>query len=341
MNRARIAACAIVILGWATALRGQTAEGDILRGQGVFLEGAGLYRLYSAEGRSIDADTLIKLDRWNREVFAGYLRARAARMARERSVTNAAAGRARAEAREREDRHRTAATDDDIVSGDALNTLLLDLSDPSIPAASWASAAVPLPAGLSIGSLFFRFAPPLGKEASVLGTNLIALGRLDPARGWPAYLPPEAVGRECRAYEAAYRVVLEQCRKGALTLESVLDLDRALAALQSRVARAVPADRGFRVAAERYVREMQAATRIFDASTVDYVQEMIRDSHDARPQTVAELLAFMRKYRLVFASAEGRPRDGESYRKLYNLLRAQKDKLGKRPDEHPSFLDDP
>ena len=58
MNRARIAACAIVILGWATALRGQTAEGDILRGQGVFLEGAGLYRLYSAEGRSIDADTL-------------------------------------------------------------------------------------------------------------------------------------------------------------------------------------------------------------------------------------------------------------------------------------------
>src|SRR5262249_32564891 len=85
------------------------------------------------------------------------------------------------------------------------------------------------------------------------------------------------------------------------------------------------------------------ATRIFEASTIDFAQEMIRDTREYSPETVGELLAFLRKYRLYFASAEGRPDDGDVYRTLFALLREQKARLGLPvlpPDLAPQPLTD-
>ena len=47
--------------GWGVG----TAEGDIARGMGLFLEGAGFYEKQTAEARSIDTDTVM---RWNEYV---------------------------------------------------------------------------------------------------------------------------------------------------------------------------------------------------------------------------------------------------------------------------------
>jgi hypothetical protein len=113
-------------------------------------------------------------------------------------------------------------------------------------------------------------------------------------------------------------------------------LDSALLTLRAKVKAVVPAARHFRATADRYVGDLQAATRIFDATTIDFAQEMIRDTHEYMAQTVAELLAYMRKYRLLFASAEGRPEDGETYRLLYGLLRQQKEKLNLPVVQQPS-----
>lgn len=230
-------------------------------------------------------------------------------------------------------------TYEDIVRGDALNALLLDLSDPLISSSSWRFAQVPLPAGVSIRSLFFRFAPKLGdKSSTTLSGNLIALGRLDQSKGWPIYLPEDKLGAERRAYEAAYRRLLDQCEKGKLNLDDVIRLDATIVALKSKVKIAVPDTRKFRETAVRHVDYMQAATKIFDASTIDFVQEMIRDTHDFQPQTVGELLAFMRKYRLLFASAEGRPDDGDLYLLLHGLLRQQKEGLERGTEDKPATV---
>jgi hypothetical protein len=67
---------------------------------------------------------------------------------------------------EKEERLRTYPTDDDVVSGDALNALLVDLSDPMISPSSWRAVPVNLPGGISIRSLFFRFAPRFGNKNS-------------------------------------------------------------------------------------------------------------------------------------------------------------------------------
>jgi uncharacterized protein (TIGR03067 family) len=309
--------------------RGSTAQGDILRGEGVYLRGKGIYDLYSAKGRRIDAGTEIMIQKWNQQVYAAYMRERAAHIQSKKNRTTAAQAATLQKMAEREERLRTSPTDDDIVSGDALNALLVDLSNPMISYSSWRAAPVALPAGISIRSLFFRFAPRLGdRNSSRLTNNLIALGRLDQSRGWPIFIPEDKVGPECRAYERTHRELLDECEKKTLKLEVVTNLDAALAALKAKVSTTVPTERNFRTAAMKYIADMQAATNIFDASTIDFAQEMIVDTHEYQPQTVGELLAFLRKYRLFFASAEGRPDDGDLYRALFGSMQKQKESLG-------------
>lgn len=231
---------------------------------------------------------------------------------------------------------RTNPTAQEIIRGEALNALLIDLSNPAITSSAWRLAQVSLPDGLSIRSLFFRFSPKLGDQTSKLNSNLIALGRLDPEKGWPPFIPEDVLGPERHAYEAAYRDLLELCGQDKLTLAAVERLEAALAALKAKTETAVPTARSFRSEALRVIGDMKEATQIFDAKTIDFAQEMIRDTHDYNLQTVGELLAFMRKYRLLFASAEGRPGDGETNRQLYDLLRYQKEKLNLPASAMPS-----
>ncbi len=269
------------------------------------------------------------IQKWNMQVYEAYKRERASHIQHRKNLTNAQQAAAKQKMAEKELRLRTSPDDTDVVSGDALNALLADLSDPTISPSSWRGAAVPLPGEISIRGLFFRFAPKFGdKNSGTLSSNLIALGRLDTSRGWPTFIPEDKVGAERRAYEATHRELLDQCENDKLKLETVTKVDAALASLKNKVNTAVPAERKFRETALKYVSGMQAATKIFDASTIDFAQEMIRDTHDYTPQTVGELLAFLRKYRLYFASAVGRPEDGEIYRTLFNLMREQKQKLG-------------
>ncbi len=143
-------------------LPGSTVEGDILRGQGQFLKGMAWYELNAARARELDAKTSRELDQWNREVYEAYQRELAASAARRRSVRNERLADAKRRLAEREQRLRTKPTLDDVQSGDALNALLLDLSDPSISESAWRYAKVPLPESLSIPRLIFQFAPRRG-----------------------------------------------------------------------------------------------------------------------------------------------------------------------------------
>jgi hypothetical protein len=133
---------------------GSTAQGDILRGQGQFLKGAAWYEINAARAWEIDARTAMEEERWNREVFESYGRELAA--ARKRSVRNERLADAKKRMAERQERLRTKPTDDDVQNGDALNALLLDLSDPTIQESTWRYARVPLPDSLSIPRLIFQ-----------------------------------------------------------------------------------------------------------------------------------------------------------------------------------------
>jgi uncharacterized protein (TIGR03067 family) len=308
---------------------GSTTQGDILRGQGQLLKGMAWYELSAARARELDLKTARELEQWNRDVYEAYQRELTASAARRRSVRNERVGEAKKGVAEREQRLRTRPTVEDIQSGDALNALLLDLSDPSISESAWRYAKVPLPESLAIPRLIFRFAPRRGdKTAQSLTSTLIALGRLEVRGRWPAYLAIDELSQERRAYEQAYARVKAQSLEGKLTLGAILELDKAVDALDARARTAVPSARNFRAAAVQTVDGIKKAAKMFDASTIGFAQEMIADTHNHLAQTVGELLAFMRKYRLMFAPADGTPGVAEEYGRLYRLLQQQKVTLG-------------
>ena len=137
-----------------------------------------------------------------------------------------------------------------------------------------------------------------------------------------------ALASERTAFEEAYRKVRDESLSERLAIETVLQMDEKVEALRNKVSKAVPPERGYRAAAARFVRELKKATGMFDAGTVDFAREMISDTERHDAHTVAELLAFMRKYRLMVAPADGTPGLDEKYSRLYDLMRRQKDALG-------------
>ncbi len=310
---------------------GSTVDGDQARGMGVFLQGAAWYELNAAKANELNTRAMIGLEKWNQQVYAAYQQEQASRIAQQRNLTKAQAEKAARDRAAREEQLRTSPTSDQVVKGEALNALLIDLSDPKITETSWRLAKVDLPPGVGIKPLVFRFAPkPGAKGNQELSRGVIALARLDTEGRWPGVLEGKALAPERLNYEAAYRAVRDESLAGKLSLDSILRMDGAIEALKAKAKTSVPTERGFRDVAIRFVGDLAQATSFFDADTMDYAREIINDTQRHEAGTVGELLAFMRKYRLMFASAEKSPNGGEMYRTLYGLMGKQKEKLGMR-----------
>lgn len=312
--------------------KGSTVEGDIRRGQGVFLQGLGWYELNDAKAAAQNADTMMRLENWNREVQLAYRREYNAAIEQKNYKTKKAFEEAQRKHIETETRLRVKPTSDDIASGDALNALLADLSDPTIQASSWRGAKVRLPDDITIKGLAFRFTPKgSAKENAALTRGLIALGRLDTSGRWPDVFPLDKLKAEIASYEASYAKIRDQSIAGRLEYEPLDQLEASLQALRSKVGVVVHAERGFRREALKFVDGLKEATKMFDASTLSFAREMIADTSRHEAHTVGELLAFMRKYRLIFAQADASPGGEEVYARLYGLLKQQTEALGLKP----------
>lgn len=170
----------------AIAQTAGTAAGDVLRGQGAYLKGLGWYNLNTANATSINVDSTI---RWKQDLR---------KIQRERWDLEAqiVAGKklkieeVRQRQAERERQLRVDPSADDVQTGAALNVLVFDLTDPNIKESDWSAKTVPLPEGMSVKDLIFRFTP-LSKStatSTALSKGVIALSRLDIAGNWPTVI---------------------------------------------------------------------------------------------------------------------------------------------------------
>ncbi len=299
----------------------QTAEGATLRGAGAYLKGLGWYNLNTAQANAINADTAIKWQRDLRKLAQDDrdLRARfaAGKTARLEDVKR--------RLRDREQQLRTNPSGNDVVSGEALNVLFFDLTDPDFTTDRWLKNPVKLPNGMSVKDLTFQFmsASNSSDSSKLLSKGVIALSRLDIEGKWTTALSVDALASERTSYEKAYAKVRDQVLAGKLTVDALLAMDRTLDSLKSKVQTAVPMERGFRTEATRCVDDLKTATRMFDASTVEYAKEMLLDTQEHDAKTVLELVRFMLKYRLQFATTERSPAGRELYGELYELMKQQ------------------
>ena len=172
---------AVLLVGHAIAVA-QTVPGDAARGQGSYLNGLGWYNLNTAKANSINVDATI---RWKRDL-------RQIQLDRWDLVANQNAKKAAGKKLKIEEvkyqqlvrlrQLRVEPTAADVETGDALNVLLYDLTDPDISQESWANTSqqVKLPDGMSVKDLVFRFTSLKGSSATsaALSKGVIALSRL-------------------------------------------------------------------------------------------------------------------------------------------------------------------
>jgi hypothetical protein len=306
-----------------TAVGGTTVVGDSLRAQGRFLRGMAWYQVGTARAEALETAAAAE---WNRSVQADYNRyllERANRIASRRERGNQRQEQAAERLAEARRRWRENPTEDDIRSGIALNALAGDLADPAIPAGKWRVAVVDLPRELSIQSLAFRFADaPSYRLPPGMRPSTVALGRMKALGTWPIALRRPELEPERAAYRRTIAAVIATCVAEKPLQAGEVDAVRAsLLALREKADDASPAGSGLAKQAKLFLDQLDEATKIF--LDRDFAEELVRDAEGHQARTIGELLAFMKKYRLLFAEADQSPEVWAKYKALYELLRQQ------------------
>jgi hypothetical protein len=331
MNKTMLSALSLAaFLGVAAFLNttgAQTPQGDIIRAQGAFLDGAGWYNLHTAEADRINVETWKAVNREAERVYNNFLMERYRHNEHSKKLTKKVQDDFKKRYEQAQRRWRTNPTPDDIRSGDALNAMAADLANPSITPSTWRTAQIDLPPNMSLTSLAFKIADT--KQSSALRST-VAIDRMLVSSDWPLWFRRPEITSECDAYSKAVAFVVDKCRrKNQLQAIDVDRLRDAVSALSKKVDDAIPTSDGQRSRAKEFVRRLEEATRIFGEQT--YAELLVRDVSEHRATSIAELLAFMRYYRLMFDDPGSSPEVLDVYDRLYGLLRQQKDTLGIAP----------
>lgn len=333
MRHRSLLTCTLVLLLGCVTVHAQTIRGDILRAQGRYLEGAGWYNLNTARADRINVETWKAANREAQRLYRDYMADRAKRISRSKGLTDKHQDALFKKMAEDQRRWRDNPTPDDIASGDALNAIVEDLADPDIGPSVWRTATVPLPPGLTLTALSFKIADP---KKSKLMQSTVAIDRMRIAeKKWPLPFRRPEMQKPCKSYEQTVETVVGKCLKSVDLQATDYDkLQASVKKLKEAVEAEIPFNDDQRAQAREYVGGLEAASRIFAEQT--YAEQLIRDVSDHQATTVAELLAFMRDYRLLFANP-GTSHDASSlYTDLYGLLRRQKEILGVGSGPRPS-----
>jgi hypothetical protein len=140
---------------------------------------------------------------------------------------------------------------------------------------------------------------------------------------WPIALRRPEQTAERTDYQRAVAALVGRCAQGKpLQAADVERVRNALARLKDRAERVIPAGGGLAKQAGAFLGQLDEATRLL--LDHDFAEELVRDVEQHQAKTVAQLLAFMKKYRLLLDDAGDDPAVWNVYQKLYELLKSQK-----------------
>jgi hypothetical protein len=292
--------------GWGGWGGGNTVQGSIAQGLGYYLMGAGQYNVQTAQANAINADTIA---RWNQYMYESQLtanRAERARLAR-RGARDSAAGAAT------EKRLREEPTEADILSGDALNAALDQISDPRVSSSSLRLATAKVPGTV------VRDIPFVNASEAVS----ISLDQLTAEKGWPFALRAANFDEERKAYTDAVDKALEEDQKGEISPQTIQQMRSALSRLKTKFEAARPADPAQFGEAETYLKTLYGMTRMLERPDVD---KLISEANSIKETTLGSLIGFMHNFNFRF----GRATTGSqraAYMMLYPLLAAHRNRV--------------
>jgi hypothetical protein len=316
--------CFLVVLGWNAPTPAQTVQGDVLRAKGRYLEGAGWYNLNTARADRINVESWKAVNREAQRLYRDYMADRAKRISRSKGLTDKHQDALFKKMAEDQRRWRDNPTP---------NAIAGDLADPDIAPSVWHSAVVPLPPSVTLTAIAFKIVDP---KKSKIQQSTIALDRMRiPDKTWPLPFRRSTMKKPCDRYEAAVENIVGKCLNDTdIQADDFEKLQKSVVLLRTAAEKEVPFANDQRSQALKYILRLDDAIKVF--AEQEYAEQLIRDVNDHKAATVAELLAFMRDYRLLFAGSDSSPDSAALYTELYGLLRRQKEILGLREAPRPS-----
>jgi hypothetical protein len=300
---------------WIFAGPGSTVQGDILRGEGVALQGAGVFNLYTAQANSINTDTWIR--------FNDYLYF-SLELDRQKKAAHRLARLARDVKNYDEIMSRIANNPNglDLTKGDALNEMRRQILDPRIPPSALRFSSVVLP-NETIRMIPFQFSK---KNATFSMERMLARNE------WPVALRGAEFARERRAYDLAIDEALELAIEGKTTVNAVEAMRLAVSDLLVRLDEVIPkTDAQLYNPARNFLLNMR--DRVVPLFAISQVEKALGALERYHGTTVGDLLMFMHDYDLQFGVAEGET-ERDLYKHLYASLIQQRDKLT-MPEQPP------
>lgn len=287
--------------GFAAAMSAQST------GVATALNSLGFYNMCQAQADQIDAATSMAwMDYYKRSMHEEHMQSLANRAARRKRLIELY--------NRRKDRVANNPNELDLLSGDALNSLLEQLSDPKLDSSALRKGGQSIP-GETIQRIALKYASR--------GLT-ISLGRLTVRDGWPPALRDDRFALERKGYHAAVQAVLERNLAGKLTPEDHKSLQAAVLALKRKLSATIPeSDRLDYVQAKAFIDDLDdaiAPLRDADAQTV------LAGLDRYAGTTVGDVVVFMQRYNLRFAQALSRD-ERESYHLLYATMVRLRDQV--------------
>jgi hypothetical protein len=285
--------------------------GDLLRGQGIYLQGLGQYIALSAQADSMRLQSALALDQYMTDSVREDNRAKAEH-------------RAAAKARKIEtheailQRIREDPSYADLQKGDALNDLRDQLLGPGGTPSAHGAITVAIP-GEAIRQIPFQY-------ASAAAT--FSMERMLAREEWPVALRGEAFARNRVAYERAVDAALYLAVVGKTSKEAVEAMRVAVRDLQEKLEQTIrQGDHDLYNPARSYLKVLAETPRLF---TIRPVERVLVDVERYHGTTVGDLVMFMNKHELRFGVARTEA-ERELYRHLYAGLIQQREALALPP----------
>jgi hypothetical protein len=285
---------------------GSTPQGDYLRGLGIaasgfgnLYAGAGMYNLDTARAESIQADTAIRVDSYLSMVFrAGRDNWQLIdRQTQEKLKRNYDAIKKRI---------RDTPEEVDVMTGNALNSVLEEINNPQIQPSSFRSIKVMVPIEM-VRKIPFK----LDEKGVIFSRE-----RLTPKgkKQWPVAFQDDKYNKERLAFEHAVDAALELMIEGKMTEAAIDNYKFAVESLSNKL------DREYGVSRDR--RYNEAKTRLAELARTSEIlktfkmQRILADIEKYGGTTVDDLRLFMQKFNLRFAMADS-PEERKLFPELY------------------------
>ena len=296
--------------GWSTS-----AIGDAERGYGAEAAGVGQYNEESAIAGSINTDSVM---RFNQYIYNSKIESQKRYNAYETRRLNL--DKAHYDARQA--RIRDNPTNEDILSGNALNSVLDQLTDPT----KLHSSALRL-ASHPISPKVIKDIPFRDETDAIT----LSLDSLTDNEDWPLPLRAVAFKTEREAYQKAVDDALEQDKDdGTLTPETIAKVRGAVAQLYRKVSDTIPkTQQPDYMQATNYLKELAALSKMLEKPNVE---KLIGELEKVESTSIGNLVGFMHAYNLRFSPATT-PAQRAVYQDLYPIMTAARDKVSGQPGD--------